>query len=643
MNVDELLSSILRGAALLLGCNSANLIVYHADQKEVAVRIGVSEDEQELIRNIESMFGSGFKLRAFAVESIQGSLALQALRMGELRETGCLSELVGDVFPKDVVSAVAELIGPHRFILVPVLHCGRTYGLIVFEKGGTEPFSVQQRAVMLRYAERIGELLENEVRALGTTLPHDSSGRVEAELLLDAAGVVVGRAVSNERQEPQALPTDLLAQLKTQAAIIASPDNELNEHRFEWPAAPTPGVPWEAQLQRMTLGDETLVRARLIYGGREQSPPVTRQLLHLALGETAPALLVCPRYRITSCNTATERLLGYRAAEIIDRPVGELFRDPREIQSILNQQFLFLTDGYHEEDVIVRHQSGHVLPCTLRALLLADDSRDALGFLVMLWDRSDAPAAGAGVGHVMRKERLATMGELAAQLAHEIRNPLLAIGASLNSLDSDRRETREAQNEPESEQDRVLGLLADEITRLDLILKDYMSLAVRYDATTAPTEVAHLIDNAARVLAGSLRRGGKRIERDLPSTMTVSGDNEGLKQVFFNLLQNAIEASPPSGVVECRAEVDTHYVTVHIEDRGPGLPARGNLCFEPFWTTKPHGSGLGLTVAQRIVTAHGGTISLRMRSGGGCRASVTLPSSPPPLHSPTGSTKGDKS
>jgi signal transduction histidine kinase len=102
-------------------------------------------------------------------------------------------------------------------------------------------------------------------------------------------------------------------------------------------------------------------------------------------------------------------------------------------------------------------------------------------------------------------------------------------------------------------------------------------------------------------------------------------DYEGMKHVFFNLLLNALEASPPKGQVLVGTLPDTERMILHIDDHGPGLPAAPTDIFAPFYTSKKNGTGLGLTVCRKIIEAHGGSVSLEDRPGGGCRATVSLP------------------
>ncbi|MFH1531658.1 MAG: ATP-binding protein [Pseudomonadota bacterium] len=522
-DIEGMLDPILRGAAVVLGCNSANLIVYHPKSGKVSVQVGVASEQTPLIEEIEGMLGLPLRGVVFEIPDAGTSLLLDSWPYPELRETSSLAEIVGSILPEEIVAPVEEIIGPRRFVIVPVVHGRRTFGVMIFEKVSQTPFSVQQREIILRYAQRVGELLDIDM---------------------------------GERAHP-------------------------------------------------LLDPETATDLS-----------VRHQLLRMTLGEGAPALTVDTEFRITSCNEATTEALGYAPDALLQQDIATLFRDPAEIHSILNQQFLFLSDGHHEEEIVVQRQDGSVFAAAVKALLLADGEQNAIGYLVMIRQRAgNRDEQTDNPDRLIRRERLATMGELAAQLAHEIRNPLLSIGATLESLSRDTED---------GEANDTLRLLTDEVKRLDMILKDYMSLATRCNASVTSVDLAQLLGEVARLQRQLQRERGVTIALDIAPGETLPGDAEGLRQVFFNLLQNALEASPQGGTVSCRVERDPRHLTIYVEDQGPGLPDTPARLFEPFHTTKANGTGLGLTVSQRIVESHGGTIALATRREGGCRVTVTL-------------------
>jgi C4-dicarboxylate-specific signal transduction histidine kinase len=159
---------------------------------------------------------------------------------------------------------------------------------------------------------------------------------------------------------------------------------------------------------------------------------------------------------------------------------------------------------------------------------------------------------------------------------------------------------------------------------MDMTLRDY--LAARHDISSSSVNLAEVVDDVRRLLEGAHRTANKTIRNEIEPSLTVMADYDAIKHVFFNLLLNALEASPPeASVVTCRASVGEHDVSVLIEDEGPGLGEDAERCFLPFFTTKKNGTGLGLAVCQKIARAHGGLVELKNREEGGCLASVILP------------------
>jgi len=332
--------------------------------------------------------------------------------------------------------------------------------------------------------------------------------------------------------------------------------------------------------------------------------------VRLTLRDPAPALFVDPALLVTSCNAATAQLLGYSAEELTGRPISALFSTPAEVRDILSAETLDPQKAYSERATVVRRRDGSLVPVRVEVLLLADDAHQLVGFLFVLREPAKRDS-----DHLVQQERFATMGEMAAHLAHEMRNPLVAIGATLESLSRD-PETADSQRS-------ILATLVKEIVRMDMTLKDY--LAARREMVVTQVRVAEVVDDAHRLLAGAQRLAGKGIRCEVDPELTIEADYDAIKQVVFNLLLNALEVTSPGGEVTCYVAQSGFELVITVEDRGPGLPASAADCLRPFFTTKKNGTGLGLAVCQKIARAHGGFVDLRNRDGGGCQARIVLP------------------
>ena len=183
----------------------------------------------------------------------------------------------------------------------------------------------------------------------------------------------------------------------------------------------------------------------------------------------------------------------------------------------------------------------------------------------------------------------------------------------------------------------ALRRIESDIARLNALTEDYLSLARQPRIDEDPVNLTSLFRSLLLLLEPEAARNQTRIAAAIPDEARVLGSTEGLQQVFLNLLQNALrllDTLPDGSVrtVEVSAELNPNTIAVHIDDAGPGIaPADLPHLFEPFWTRRPGGTGLGLTISRRIVELQGGTIAVTPSGPlGGARFTVTLPRSPSP-------------
>lgn len=625
-NLGPVLEPILRGAAKLLGCSSANLILFDVRSGDIRVRIGAMATSQSDLLQVEKLLGN-LERRVFRVDGVVDTLVYACYRDRAVLETSSLRELAGSAFHTGALGLLDSMLGPHRYVMIPVAFGRENYGVLVFEKHGTEPFSAQQRELLVRYAQRIAAIIhaDGHERSPDPDAVPDDLPRVLAQVLLDGEGRAIG-GVDERGAAVAPVGSDLLPQGAVAADLIRRARQFMAAGGVrEERTLLDPGTDGHADAPRMavfsrlptalgTLTLATLVAMPSAGGGDRQ------HLVRMALGRTAATLLLDPDLRITSWNDATRALFRRDAASLRGRPIGELFREPRDIQGILNRQFLFLSSGYFEEASVLRRGDGSTFPGNVGALLLADDEDRVIGYMVRIRELAAGGAAPAGhesVERLMRRERLATMGEMAAQLAHEIRNPLVALGASLDAMVRD-----PALGGTNRE---VLEEMRGELTRLDMLLRDYLSMASGPRAAAADVDLREVVHEVATRMGGLPAAQGCRVGADVPAGLVVRADRDALRHLFFNLMINAVEVVPDGGQVRVTGAREGGFAVIRVEDDGPGLAATADECFEPFFTTKSNGTGLGLTVSRRIVEGAGGSVTLENRREGGCRAIVRLP------------------
>ncbi len=365
------------------------------------------------------------------------------------------------------------------------------------------------------------------------------------------------------------------------------------------------------------LGDRSLPGSLLV-----------RKALASFLGDAAEAMISLDSAQtITSANTRAEDMFGQPVDELKARPFEVLFEEQEGSRHVLESRMHLISDGYFETRAQLRRKGSKSFPAFLSGLVTVDEKGVHVGSIVRIRDlgildreaQDDDPR-----NRILRSERLAMMGQMAAQMAHEIRNPLVSIGASLRELlqdiEGDHLEARELANE--------LRIVSEEVDRLDAILREYLALARHPSIQPARIRVGIVLEDAVRITSQNPDARNKRIDVSTSRKDEIIGDADALRQVFINLLLNALQASPPMGEVTCRTFSSDDEVVTEITDAGRGLP--GNIdvekLFEPFFSTKAKGSGLGLAVTRKIVDDLGGSVTLASGPGGtGVVARVAFP------------------
>ena len=610
-SLEEFIKAVLRGAAKILGCSSANLILFNEPKGEISVRLGTRATSDPILAQLEEVLGDSFRGITFPMEGAEDSLISRCWRDQAILETSSLSVLVGSALSKIALDQMEQLIGEHRYVCVPALSGSRNYGVILFEKEGAAAFSRQQSEVVLRFARRIGEILANDLMGQGQTLISGPQFSGQEYLLFDPEGQLVGQGpgVGARVKTYLSARSNLEAMSLRARQYLAGDPAAVEEGGELWLDADL-----RLTMSRFSLGQRPAVLCALRTPESRAEISLENQLLHLTLGAPAPALFVDPDFLVTSCNEAAATQLGDTAGGLVGKPVGEIFSEPRQILDILDRQLLDPENPYSEEPVTLVTHDGALVSGRVEAMLLADEMHRLVGFMVLI--HQDQADAGEATERLVRQERLATMGEMTAQLAHELRNPLVAVGATLESLaaDADQGEERRA----------ILASMAQEIVRMDMTLKDHLA-AARQQLAFSLHSVEEVVREACLLLEGGRGRAGRTLTVEIDGRLIMRADRDAMKHVFFNLLLNALEATPSGGQVTCRAEVGERHLTVLVQDSGDGLNATPEECLQPFFTTKTNGSGLGLAVCQKILRSHGGLVEIGDAEGGGCRVSVVLP------------------
>lgn len=223
---------------------------------------------------------------------------------------------------------------------------------------------------------------------------------------------------------------------------------------------------------------------------------------------------------------------------------------------------------------------------------------------------------------IHRKERLSELGNMAATVAHEIRNPLNSVSMGLQRLKAEFTPTSDGE-----EYAHFLNVMQNEVHRLNGIVEQFLSLARPLTLTEEAIPVEEFLREITTLMNADSRASKVAMALEIaPDLPPVKADRNYLKQLLLNLILNGVQAMPDGGKLVIEARVHGRSLQMNVIDNGMGIEA-GDLSkiFQPYFTTKTHGSGLGLAIARRIAEAHGGKLTVASEPGRGSCFSVLLP------------------
>ena len=223
---------------------------------------------------------------------------------------------------------------------------------------------------------------------------------------------------------------------------------------------------------------------------------------------------------------------------------------------------------------------------------------------------------------VLHRERLSALGNMAATVAHEIRNPLNAISMGLQRLKVEFQPT----DDPD-QYSRLTELMLGEVYRVNSIVEQFLSLARPLEIKPEALQVQDVLNELARLVEDEAQQSNVQIRVVPPLTLPpLKADREYLRQTLLNLILNGLQAMPEGGTLTLAANKSNGNILISVTDTGTGIaPENRTRIFEPYFTTKPKGSGLGLAITRSIIEAHGGTITVFNEAGQGCRFEIALP------------------
>jgi signal transduction histidine kinase len=342
---------------------------------------------------------------------------------------------------------------------------------------------------------------------------------------------------------------------------------------------------------------------------------------HMVAGMRNGVLALTVDGTLALMNDEAYRIFGISPRRTdLGQPIGEVLREQPEVVRVLNSVFeLHLLPNRAEMRL---RPSGKVIGYTLA--LVRDDSGHVIGASMFFKDLTRVEQLEE---RERLRDRLAAVGEMAAAIAHEVKNPLAGIEVMAGLL---RRKISDA---PDAQ--AVLTDIIGEAKMANAIVQEVLEFVRPIRLQVDHTAVAEAVQAAVQLADTKARRGDIQVDVNVPEGLPlIHGDRHQLAQLFTNLLMNAYEAMNGRGRVTFAARAvhiddgmdGREAVVVELADEGPGMAQDvADRVFNPFFTTKPQGSGLGLAIVRKIVDAHDGSIDLETAPGRGTVIRVTLP------------------
>ncbi len=340
-------------------------------------------------------------------------------------------------------------------------------------------------------------------------------------------------------------------------------------------------------------------------------------LLAVVLDSMTDGVVVTDRqHRVLLSNKSAERLIPFSQAELSEKVVWEVITD-REIAQFLKEKLLN-QEKVIDQEFVLGDGVTRTLSCSLMPLVR--DGR-IQGTLVHIEDVTEKRTKEA---RLRRAENLAALTTLTAGVAHEIKNPLASIGIHLQLIRKEMagRETIEPQRISE-----YVEIINEEVDRLNRIVVDFLFAVRPMDTRLALGDINSVIRELVEFVKFELQEAGVELQLELsPVLPKIRLDERYMKHALLNIIKNAISAMPEGGVLRIETLQEGTDLLLKISDTGIGIPEEiiGKI-FEPYFTTKDFGSGLGLTLVYKIVKEHQGDVSVSSRVGEGASFTLSFP------------------
>lgn len=333
---------------------------------------------------------------------------------------------------------------------------------------------------------------------------------------------------------------------------------------------------------------------------------------------------------VTSWNVGAQRMFGYTADEMIGASIAVLIPEELQVEENLILAQLKAGIAIRHYETVRRRKDGTKLDVSLSISPIYDAEGRIVGASKIARDITERKAAEARFRELQAEmahvSRLSSMGQLSSAIAHELNQPLTATANYINTA----KKLLELAKLPQSEKiEQFLGRAGEQIQRAGQIIRRLREFIEKRKVTRAPEDINTVVQDAVALALVASSDANVKLQTDFAGDPPrISVDRVQIQQVLVNLIRNAIEALQGSSAktISVSTAVKDSYVEVSVADTGPGIPAEiAQRLFEPFVSTKSTGMGIGLMICRSIVEAHGGSLSMAPRPGGGSIFRFQLP------------------